>query len=287
MTTKWLWAAEGDSQIETVLMRSPRRASVCVSSQAGCAMGCTFCATGQAGFERHLDRGRDRRAGAPSAALRRPSGSRTSSTWGWANRSPTTTRSGSRCAAIHDRPRHLGPSHHGQHRRGRPRDAAPRAETLPVTLAVSLHAPDDALRSRLVPLNHRYPIAEVLDAAAEVAGARGRRVTFEYAGIRDLNDTATHAEALGRLLGAWPGVGRRPREPDPPEPDRRVRRAGLLPGSAPRLRPAAPSPRGQRHGPATPRGRHRRGLRAAPPPSLIPARVSLSTTMGPWADTSS
>ena len=58
MTTKWLWAcARDDAQIETVLMRYPERATVCVSSQAGCAMGCTFCATGQAGFERHLDVG--------------------------------------------------------------------------------------------------------------------------------------------------------------------------------------------------------------------------------------
>ena len=68
-TTKWRWSAGDGAQIETVLMRSPRRASVCISSQAGCAMGCTFCATGQAGFERHLDRGRDRRAGPAGPAL--------------------------------------------------------------------------------------------------------------------------------------------------------------------------------------------------------------------------
>src|SRR5262249_15542317 len=57
LTTKWLWRAHDGAQIETVLMVSPERATVCVSSQAGCAMGCTFCATGQAGFERHLDAG--------------------------------------------------------------------------------------------------------------------------------------------------------------------------------------------------------------------------------------
>jgi len=81
------------------------------------------------------------------------------------------------------------------------------SEALPVTLAVSLHAPDVALRSELVPLTHRYPIAEVLDAAADVAGAHGRRVTFEYACIDGLNDGPAQAEALGQLLGAWPGVG--------------------------------------------------------------------------------
>ena len=81
------------------------------------------------------------------------------------------------------------------------------SEDLPVTLAVSLHAPDDALRSQLVPLNRRYPIAEVLDAAAEFAAARGRRVTFEYACIDGVNDGPEHAAALGRRLAAWPGAG--------------------------------------------------------------------------------
>jgi 23S rRNA (adenine2503-C2)-methyltransferase len=80
-------------------------------------------------------------------------------------------------------------------------------ETLPVTLAVSLHAPDDDARSALVPLNRRYPIAEVLDAAAEFADARGRRVTFEYACIAGANDSPAQAEALGSLLGAFPGPG--------------------------------------------------------------------------------
>jgi len=80
-------------------------------------------------------------------------------------------------------------------------------ESLPVTLAVSLHAPDDELRTQLVPLDRRYPIAEVLDAAAEVAGARGRRVSFEYAVIHGVNDSFDTAAALGRLLAAWPGVG--------------------------------------------------------------------------------
>jgi 23S rRNA (adenine2503-C2)-methyltransferase len=81
------------------------------------------------------------------------------------------------------------------------------AETLPVTLAVSLHAPDDELRNTLVPLNRRYPIASVLDAAADVAGAHGRRVSFEYAAIAGVNDHPAQADALGRLLAAWPGVG--------------------------------------------------------------------------------
>jgi 23S rRNA (adenine2503-C2)-methyltransferase len=76
-----------------------------------------------------------------------------------------------------------------------------------VRLAVSLHAADDVRRNELVPLNRRYPIAEVLDAAADFAGAHGRRVTFEYACIGGVNDSSADAEALGRLLRGFPGAG--------------------------------------------------------------------------------
>jgi 23S rRNA (adenine2503-C2)-methyltransferase len=206
MTTKWLWSAAGDSQIETVLMRSPRRASVCVSSQAGCAMACTFCATGQAGFERHLSA-----AEIAEQVLRaqHTSPQRVTNVVYMGMGEPLANYDAvwESVRAIHDRldlsARRITISTVGVV----PGMRRLATEMLPVTLAVSLHAPNDTLRAQLVPLNHRYPIAEILDAAAEVAAARGRRVTFEYAGIRDLNDTSTHAEALGRLLGAWPGVG--------------------------------------------------------------------------------
>ena len=93
---KWLWRATDGAQVETVLMRYRDRATVCVSSQAGCAMGCTFCATGQAGFERHLDAGeiceQVLRAQHDVAAA----GRATSSTWAWASRSRTSTPCSSR-----------------------------------------------------------------------------------------------------------------------------------------------------------------------------------------------
>jgi 23S rRNA (adenine2503-C2)-methyltransferase len=73
-------------------------------------------------------------------------------------------------------------------------------ESLPVTLAISLHAPDDELRDTMIPLNRRYPLAEIMDAAAELGAARGRRVTFEYACIAGVNDLLEHAHALVRLL---------------------------------------------------------------------------------------
>jgi 23S rRNA (adenine2503-C2)-methyltransferase len=206
LTRKWRFATRDGAQLETVLLRSARRASVCVSSQAGCAMACPFCATGQAGFERHLDAGE-----ITEQVLRAQQASPQRVTnvvyMGMgeplANYDPVLE-------SVHRLHDELGLSARritlstigvvpGMRRLAR--------DPLPLTLAVSLHAPDDALRSRLVPLNRRYPIAEVLDAAADVAGAHGRRVTFEYACIQGVNDGRTHADALGRLLAAWPGVG--------------------------------------------------------------------------------
>ena len=206
-TTRWLFEAVRDrAQVETVLMRSPARASVCVSSQAGCAMACTFCATGQAGFERHLDAGeiveQVARAGHGSPqpvthvvymGMGEP----------LANYDEVWTSVERLHRDLGISARHLTISTVGVV----PGMVRLARERLPVTLAVSLHAPDDELRAQLVPLNARYPIAAVLDAAAEVAGAHGRRVSFEYACIAGVNDTLQQAGALARLLRAWQGVG--------------------------------------------------------------------------------
>ena len=203
-TTKWLWQARGGDQVETVLMQSPDRATVCVSSQAGCAMGCTFCATGQAGFERHLDRGeiveqvlRAQHAtsqrisnvvfmgmGEPLVNLDEvePAIERLHADLGLSARKITVSTVG--VVPGIDRLREF---------------------TLPVTLAVSLHAPDDALRETLVPLNRRYPIADVLDAARAYVEAKGRRVTFEYACIAGVNDHPHLADALAGRLAGFPG----------------------------------------------------------------------------------
>jgi 23S rRNA (adenine2503-C2)-methyltransferase len=199
LTTKWLWTAPGGTQVETVLMRYGDRATVCVSSQAGCAMGCTFCATGQAGFERHLATGEiiEQVARAAHASPQRLSNvvfmgmgeplANYDATW-------------DALCRLHDdfgiSARHLTVSTVGVVP-GMRRLAAGR---LPVTLAVSLHAPDDALRSELVPLNRRYPLAEVLDAAREYAAAKGRRLSFEYAMIAGVNDALEQADELARRL---------------------------------------------------------------------------------------
>jgi len=207
MTSKWLWGCTRDgAQIETVLMRYPERATVCVSSQAGCAMGCTFCATGQAGFERHLDPGEIVEQVLRAAHV---SPQRVSNVVFMGMGEPLANYDNTLAAVrrIHDdlgiSARRITVSTVGV----APAIRRLASEDLPITLAVSLHASSDAEREELVPLNRRYPIAEVLDAASEFAGAKGRRVTFEYACIDGVNDSPAQAEMLGRLLGAFPGVG--------------------------------------------------------------------------------
>ena len=206
MTVKWLWQTADGAQVETVLMRSPERATVCVSSQAGCAMGCTFCATGQAGFERHLDcaeiveqvvRAQHVTTTRVSHVVFMGMGEPL------ANVDPVLAA----LERLHDdfglSARHLTVSTVGVV----PGMRRLAQHHLPVTLAVSLHAPDDDLRATLVPLNRRYPINSVLDAAREYAAIKGRRVTFEYACIAGVNDLPEQAEMLaGRLTGLRGGA---------------------------------------------------------------------------------
>lgn len=199
MTRKWLWTGHDGAQVETVLMRYPGRATVCVSSQAGCAMACTFCATGQAGFERHLraDEIVEQVVRAQHASPQRVSNVVFMGMGEpLANEAPVYEA----IERIHDdlgiSARHVTVSTVG---------VAPAMRRLadfplPVTLAVSIHAPDDGLRSELVPLNRHHPLDEVLAAARAYMGVRGRRVTFEYVMMAGVNDETEQAEALGRLL---------------------------------------------------------------------------------------
>ncbi|HVW35423.1 MAG TPA: 23S rRNA (adenine(2503)-C(2))-methyltransferase RlmN [Acidimicrobiia bacterium] len=198
LTAKWLWRA-GGSAVETVLMRYPDRATVCVSTQAGCAMGCTFCATGQAGFERHLDAGEIVEQ-VVRAQHRSPQ--RVGNVVFMGMGEPLANYDATWAAVLrlhHDlgiSARHLTVSTVGVV----PGMRRLAAERLPVTLAVSLHAPDDALRDELVPLNRRYPLAEVLAAAREYLAASGRRLSFEYAMIGGVNDAPAQADLLARRL---------------------------------------------------------------------------------------
>ncbi len=210
-TRKTLWRAFDGAYLESVLMRYPDRVTVCVSSQAGCGMACPFCATGQAGLTRNLSAAEivDQvvAAGRVLAAGAVPGGAaRVTNVVFMGMGEPLANYRGviSALRRITDPvPDGLGIS-----RRSVtvstvglvPAIRRLAAEELAVTLAVSLHAPDDELRDQLVPVNTRWKVAEVLAAAWAYAAATGRRVSVEYALIRDVNDQAWRADMLGTLL---------------------------------------------------------------------------------------
>ena len=205
-TRKWLFRAPDGAAIEAVLMGYPRRATLCISSQAGCALGCTFCATGQFGFERHLEPGEIvaqvayaqaflRQIGMPGvpdhltnivfmgmgeplANYRRVREAirRMVEVMGMSARSITVSTVGMvpGINQLADEP-------------------------WPVSLAISLHAADDELRTSLVPINKRYPIAELEAAAAEYFEKKRRRVSIEWTMMEGVNDTLDQADKLASI----------------------------------------------------------------------------------------
>src|SRR6266702_4546796 len=210
-TRKTLWKLHDGALVESVLMRYPDRTTMCVSSQAGCGMNCPFCATGQAGLTRNMSTAEIVEqvvAGARSLARGEVPGGpgRVSNVVFMGMGEPLANYS--RVLAAVRRITDPVPDGLGISRRAVtvstvglvPAIGRLAAEGLPVRHAVSLHAPDDALRNELVPANTRWKVAQVLDAAWAYADATGRRVSVEYALIRDINDQAWRAEALADLL---------------------------------------------------------------------------------------
>ncbi|MGH9104722.1 MAG: 23S rRNA (adenine(2503)-C(2))-methyltransferase RlmN [Acidimicrobiales bacterium] len=204
-TTKWLWRLADGAKVETVLMGYRDRATVCVSSQAGCAMNCSFCATGQAGFTRHLSVGEivEQVVAARRAALPR----RLSNVvfMGMGEPLANYVRTWSAVERVHDylgiSARHITLSTVGVV----PGIRRLAKEALPVNLAVSLHAARDELRDAIVPLNRRYPISVLMGACREYLSAKNRRLSFEWALIEGLNDSSRDAGELAELalpLGA-------------------------------------------------------------------------------------
>ena len=200
-TVKFLWELEGGARVETVLMLYRDRATVCVSSQAGCAMACGFCATGQAGFTRHLTTGEIVEQVVRAARRARAAGRRVSNVVFMGMGEPLANTGPVWAAAerLHGdlglSARHITISTVGLI----PgiRDLARRP--LPVNLAVSLHAANDALRDELVPINRRYPIDQLIAACREYLSVRNRRISFEWAMIDGVNDRAGDAAELAAL----------------------------------------------------------------------------------------
>ncbi len=209
-TSKTLWRATGGALVESVLMRYPDRVTVCVSSQAGCGMACPFCATGQGGLTRNLSTAEivDQVVSAARATARGETGApaRLSNVVLMGMGEPLANYARV-VAALR---RLTEPAPHGLGLSARaitvstvglvPAMGRLAAEGLPVTLALSLHAPDDELRDTLVPVNTRWPVREVLGAAFSYAETTGRRISIEYVMINGVNDQPERADLLARLL---------------------------------------------------------------------------------------
>lgn len=211
-TVKQVWKLFDGVLVESVLMRYTDRVTMCISSQAGCGMNCPFCATGQGGLTRNLSTAEiveQVLAGARSLAKGEIDGGigRVNNLVFMGMGEPMANYN-SVISAIR-RLTEPAPAGFGMSARGItvstvglvPRMRQLAEEGIPVTLAVSLHAPDDELRDTLVPINTRFKVQEVLDAAWYYADQTGRRISIEYAMIKDINDQAWRADLLGEKLG--------------------------------------------------------------------------------------
>jgi 23S rRNA (adenine2503-C2)-methyltransferase len=217
-TRKTLWRAGDAATFESVLMRYPQRATVCISSQAGCGMACPFCATGQGGLTRNMSTAeileqvraaaavmRDEHFGGIAGSAR---GGRLSNIVFMGMGEPLANYN----RVLGAVKRIIAPPPHGFGISARsvtvstvglaPAIRKLADERLGVTLALSLHAPDDELRDTLVPVNNRWNVGEALDAARYYADVTGRRVSIEYALIRDVNDQPWRGDMLGKKLHA-------------------------------------------------------------------------------------
>ncbi len=230
-TQKILFSLPDNEEIEAVLMKYTKRRTLCISTQSGCAMGCVFCATGQMGFRRHLSSGEiieqvlyftrilqaenDRPTNIVLMGMGEPFHNY-EATMEAIDRlnDPDGMQFGARRFTIST----VGLV---------PAIRRFTQEKSQVNLAISLHSVDDSLRSEMLPINNRYPLMELMDACKEYVRETGRRITFEWALIRDTNDSPAEAEALaGYLRGILCHVNVIPLNPTlgyPGEPTPRAR----------------------------------------------------------------
>lgn len=224
-TVKFLWELSGGERVETVLMLYRDRATVCVSSQAGCAMACGFCATGQAGFSRHLTVGEIVEQIARASRRAKDVDRRVSNVvyMGMGEPMANEPRVWESVERLHGdfglSARHITISTVGL----LPGIRALADRPLPVNLAVSLHAANDELRNELVPINRRYPIDDLVDACNAYLEVRNRRVSFEWAmidGVNDRDRDAAELAAVCRRLRLPAHVNLIPLNPTPGYPTR-------------------------------------------------------------------
>jgi len=229
-TLKHLWELHDGVRVESVLMRYKDRTTLCVSSQAGCGMACPFCATGQMGLTRNLTTAeiveQVRHAARVSADGALAGGPARLSNVVFMGMGEPMINYKNVVAALH---RLIDPAPEGFGLSARgitvstvglvPLIRKLAGEGMPVTLAVSLHAPDDELRDALIPVNSKWKVGELLDAAHDYFRATGRRVSIEYALIKDMNDHAWRAQMLADELNrrghGWAHVNPIPLNPTP------------------------------------------------------------------------
>ena len=219
-TRKTLWRLFDGALVESVLMRYTDRATVCVSSQAGCGMACPFCATGQGGLQRNMSAAEivDQVVDAAAAmahGLVAGGPGRLSNVVFMGMGEPLANYK----AVVAAVRRMTAPAPDGLGLSARnitvssvglaPRMRQLADEGVPVTLALSLHAPDDELRDELVPINTRHSVEDAVSAARHFFDVTGRRVSIEYAMMRDINDQAWRADLLADVLLAQAGSGER------------------------------------------------------------------------------
>jgi len=238
-TIKSVWRLHDGALVESVLMRYPRRVTICVSSQAGCGMNCPFCATGQEGLTRNMSTAEIVEQIVHAARLLKGGTLDVGDIEADAQSSPLRVSNvvfmgmgealANYDAAIGAIRRITDPTPDGLGMSARgitmstvglvPAIDKLAAEGIPVTLALSLHAPDDKLRDELVPINTRWSVDEAIDAAYRYFTVTGRRVSIEYALIRDMNDQGWRADLLAAKLNArgrgWVHVNPIPLNPTP------------------------------------------------------------------------
>jgi 23S rRNA (adenine2503-C2)-methyltransferase len=204
LTTKRLFELDGGHSVEAVVMRYPDRATLCISSQAGCPVGCPFCATGKFPFGRNLKAHEIVEQALDAERVLAAEGRRLSHVVFMGMGEPmanygAVVESVRRLAdpdLLGISPRRIVVSTSGLI----PRIAQLGEERIPVTLAISLHAARDELRDVLVPINRKYPVRELVDAAQGYAARTGRRVSYEWVMLAGVNDTERDARELGALL---------------------------------------------------------------------------------------
>jgi 23S rRNA (adenine2503-C2)-methyltransferase len=203
-TTKTLFSLHDGRQIETVLMRYDERNTLCISTQAGCAMGCVFCATGQMGFKRHLSSGEIVAQVMYYARMLHEEGNHVTNVVVMGMGEPFHNYDNTLAAV--DRLNDPDGYNFGARRFTIstvglvPMIRRFADEKRQVNLAISLHAADDELRGSMLPVNRKYDIDEVLDACRYYIQQTGRRITFEWALIHGVNDTPEQARRLAQHL---------------------------------------------------------------------------------------